>query len=62
MRICIYDNKNDLGNHAAAIGAEKVRQAIAAKGCAKIILATGASQFEMINALVKESGIDWSRV
>jgi len=62
MHIGIFDNKNDLGEHAAAIGAEKIRKAIAEKGNAVIILATGASQFEMINALTKEDGIDWSRV
>ena len=62
MRICIYDTKDDLGNHAAAIGAEQIRQAIRAKGKTSIILATGASQFEMLKALVKEPGIDWSKV
>ena len=62
MRIYIYDNKDDLGLHSAATGAEKIRQAIAEKGRASIILATGASQFEMINALIKEKGIDWSKV
>ena len=62
MHIGIYDSKEALGAHAAALGAEKIRRAIAAKGRSSIILATGASQFEMLNALVAESGIDWSRV
>ena len=62
MKICIYDSKDDLGIHSAAIGAECIRKAIAKKGRASVILATGASQFEMINALVKETGIDWSKV
>jgi len=62
MKICIYETKDDLGIHAAAAGAERIRKAIKAKGKASIILATGASQFEMINALTKEPGIDWSKV
>lgn len=62
MRICIYDTKDDLGKHAAVIGAQQIRQAIEAKDKASIILATGASQFEMINALVKETGIEWNKV
>ena len=62
MRICIYESKEDLGLHAAALGAEHIRQAIAARGRASIILATGASQFEMLNALCAETGIDWGRV
>ena len=62
MKIGIFDSKDDLGLHAAALGAEQIRRAIAAKGSSSIILATGASQFEMLNYLTKCSGIDWSRV
>ena len=62
MRICIYETKDDLGRHAAALGAEQIRNAIKTRGRASVILATGASQFEMINALVKETNIDWSKV
>lgn len=62
MRICIYDTKDDLGIHAAALGAERIRRAIAAKGRASIILATGASQFEMLGALTKEAGVNWPKV
>jgi glucosamine-6-phosphate deaminase len=62
MRICIYENKHDLGMHAAKVGAERIRQAIARKGYANIILATGASQFEMLENLVKSEGIAWDVV
>ena len=62
MRICIYEDKKDLGRHAAAIGAEKIREAIAAKGNATIILATGASQFEMLESLVTMEGVAWDKV
>jgi glucosamine-6-phosphate deaminase len=62
MRIGIFEDKKDLGIHAAALGAEKIRCAIKNRGRASIILATGASQFEMLTALCSENGIDWSLV
>ena len=36
--------------------------AIAARGQARIIAATAASQLEFLDALTKESGIDWTKV
>lgn len=50
------------GAAAAALGARFIRQALRKKGRANIIVATGASQFDMLDALVREPGIDWSRV
>lgn len=58
----IFDNKDDLGRAAAKKGADAIRQAINIHGKATIIVATGASQFEMLNHLVQEEGIDWSHV
>ena len=37
-------------------------QTLADNGKANIILATGASQFEMLAALLQEPGIDWSKI
>ncbi len=62
METRIFDDKLALGKAAAACGAEYIRKAIAAKGSANIIVATGASQFEMLSALCKEPGIDWGKV
>lgn len=62
MQVKIFDDKISLGEAAAKAGAEKIRKAIAGNGRANIILATGASQFEMLASLLKEPGIDWSRV
>ena len=47
---------------AAADGAGKMRKAQAERGEVNIIVATGASQFEMLEALTKEEGIDWTKV
>lgn len=61
MNIEKYDNKQLMGKEAARIGAEKIHVAINSKGSASIILATGASQFEMLEHLIKEK-VDWSKV
>ena len=62
MDIFIEPDKRTLGARAAAEGGEAIRKAIAQDGACTIILATGASQFEMLDALVSEEGIDWSKV
>jgi glucosamine-6-phosphate deaminase len=59
-RICA--DKAVLGQEAAEAGAAAIRAAIAAHGEATIIVATGASQFEMLASLTKAPGIDWDRV
>jgi len=60
--IKIHDTKPENGKAAAAFGAAAIRDAIAARGKANVVVATGASQFEMLEALVAEPGIDWSKV
>jgi len=44
--------------HAAAI----IRRAILSRGRARIIVATGASQFEFLEDLTANQGVDWPRV
>lgn len=61
MQIEIADDKQTLGKMAAAWGAGLIREAIERKGAANIILATGASQFEMLAALIRQE-VDWSVV
>lgn len=61
MEIIISKTKEELGKVAATRGAELIREAINKKDAANIIVATGASQFEMLGELVKED-IDWSKV
>ena len=61
MEIVISETKQELGAKAAVLGAELIRKAILENGKANIIVATGASQFEMLTELVKED-INWSVV
>jgi len=55
-------NKEAMGRQAAKDGAARIREALAAQDQVAIIVATGASQFETLAALVDEPDIDWSRV
>ena len=61
MKISIHDTKEELGKAAARKGAALIRQAIDKNGKASIIVATGASQFEMLEELTRDF-VDWSRV
>ncbi len=61
MHLNIYKTKNEMGAAAARQTAQWLNAAIAARGEANLILATGASQFEMLESLV-EQHVDWSRV
>jgi glucosamine-6-phosphate deaminase len=61
MEIIIFETKEELGKAAAKKSAEVIRKAISENGKANIIVATGASQFELLSELVKED-IDWSVV
>lgn len=60
--IRILNDKEALGAAAADLGASAIRRAIAEKGKASIIVATGASQFEFLRSLVAVRDIDWSKV
>ena len=61
MEIIISNTKDKLGEKAALNGARFIREAIQTNGTANIIVATGASQFEMLNELIKQE-VDWSKV
>jgi glucosamine-6-phosphate deaminase len=61
MTIKIFDTKEALGKAAAEKGAEIIRAALRRKGLATIVVATGASQFEMLRELTG-ADLDWSRV
>ena len=62
MFVSISKDKYELGKKAAENGSKFIRKALAEKGYANIIVATGASQFEMLSELVKAPDIDWSKV
>ena len=61
MKITVSENKQALGKLAAQSGIHAIQEALAKKPRIAIILATGASQFEMLENLTG-ADIDWSRV
>ena len=61
MNIRVFDTKRELGLAAAERAAAAIGEAIARAGEARVIAATGASQFEFLDALVATHGIDWGR-
>lgn len=62
MKTTICASKAELATTAAQAGGDKIRAAIRERGRARIILATGASQIEVLETLVSQTGIDWSKV
>ena len=62
MKTILTANSQEMGRVAARLAAADLNSAIEATGQANIIVATGASQFEVLKHLVAEDGIDWSRV
>jgi glucosamine-6-phosphate deaminase len=62
MSIVICDNVKDMGRRAAADAAARLRRTIADRGMANLLVATGASQFEMLAALVAAEGVDWPKI
>ena len=62
MEKFIYKTKQEMGVAAAAAAAQAIKRAIEEHGQANIILATGASQFEMLKNLVQAENVDFSKV
>ena len=62
MKITVSDTKHQMGHLAAAHGADVIRAALKKKGKANIIVATGASQFELLANLVQAKDIAWNNV
>ena len=62
MQIRVFDTKAELARAAAEHAAEAIREAIRERAGARVIAATGASQFEFLDALTALPGLEWGRV
>lgn len=62
MKITILPDSGRLGEAAGKKAADRIRETLKEKGSAGIILATGSSQFETLNQLIKEEDINWEQV
>ena len=61
MRINIFNTPEEMGRDSAKFIAQKLNEAIAERGEARLLLSTGASQLKMFDAIVYED-VDWSKV
>ena len=61
-RMKILPDKYSLGQAAADHAARSLQRTLGDQGSARLVAATGASQFEFLDALTSAPGIDWSRV
>jgi glucosamine-6-phosphate deaminase len=62
MKLVICNNKFSLGRDAAEKAVTAIRNAQLTNGKARIIAATGAAQFEFLDALTSMPEVDWQRV
>ncbi len=62
MQVRVYVDRATMSRAAAGHAARALREAIGRGGSARIVAATGASQFDFLEALTAAEGIDWTRV
>ncbi len=61
MNTTIYPTSTEMAQAAAEKAASFLRQAIARRGEAAFIAATGASQFEFLDFLARAPGVEWGK-
>ncbi len=61
MNIFQAKTKQKTSEAAAKAASTKLREAITANGHVRFIVATGASQFDFLNALTVDASIDWTK-
>ncbi len=62
MTLSILKNAEEMGKAAGKKAAQILRTVIQEKGTANVILATGASQFEVLKQVLSEKDIAWDKV
>lgn len=62
MELCIKPTAQAMADAAARDGATAIKRALDAKGSATIVVATGASQFGMLERLTADPDIAWDKV
>ncbi|MFB3816401.1 MAG: 6-phosphogluconolactonase [Candidatus Methylomirabilales bacterium] len=62
MKVSVHESGSAMAEAAAGLAAEHLRRALRARGQAAFVAATGASQFEFLDQLVKAPDIAWERL
>jgi len=62
LNLTVSPDKYCLARAAAEQAATTIRHSISVRGCTRIVVATGASQFEFLEQLTRAPDIDWKNV
>lgn len=62
MQTIIVSDREAMGRLVAERAAADLRSAIAGQGSAHLVVATGSSQFEVLDRLASQPDVDWSRI
>lgn len=62
MKTVITQDRLQMGKYTAQQAAETLRHVLSSKPECNLVIATGSSQFEVLESLTSQSDIDWSRV
>jgi glucosamine-6-phosphate deaminase len=62
MQIKIAESRPAMGKYTADVAAAHLISALANQSEVNLIVATGSSQFEVLDSLVQAPGIDWQRI
>ena len=62
MHVSVFPDRLSLSRAAAHEAASRMRAAIAARGHARIVAATGTSQMAFLDQLTSQTELDWSKV
>ncbi len=62
MLIKIAESRPAMGKYVAAQAADHLKQVLANQAEANLVVATGSSQFEVLDCLVQTPGIEWGRI
>jgi glucosamine-6-phosphate deaminase len=62
LRVAVHSGRRELGRHAASVAAAEIGAAIDEKGEAVVFFASAPSQADMLEALIADKTIDWSKV
>jgi glucosamine-6-phosphate deaminase len=62
LSVEIYNSAAEMAQSVAEIANEYLQKVLQAQGTASVILATGNSQLQFLDALISLGGVDWSKI
>lgn len=62
MKVIVAQDRAELGKSTAEQAAEVLRRCLAENELCRLVVATGSSQFEVLENLVQQPDIDWQRI